>query len=52
MKMAEKSLNAWVKNTVGKGKNAIFLHSVFKRLVPQTCKKHGLFGKGFTYKLN
>ena len=39
-------------NTVGKGEIAhleqfLFLHSVFKRLVPQTCKKKkGFSGKG------
>ena len=40
-----------VKNTVGKGEIAhyeqflIFFHSVFKRLVLQTRKHQGLFGK-------
>ena len=42
----------WVENTVGKKvkllvtSNSSFFHSVFKRLVLQTCKNQGLFGKG------
>ena len=40
-----------VENTVGKGKllimsNFSFSYSVFKRLLLQTCKKKGLYGKG------
>ena len=37
-----------VENTVAKGEIAIFpfSHSVFKRLVLQTHKNQGLFGKG------
>ena len=42
-----------VENTVGKGEIArweqfSFFHSVFKRLVLQTCKNQGLFWKGLT----
>ena len=39
----------WVENTVGKGEIArycSFSHGVFKRLVLQTHKNQGLFGKG------
>ena len=55
--MAEK-FSKRVENTVGKGEvaryeqfllvtnNFSFSHSVFKRLVLQTCKNQGLFGKG------
>ena len=48
--MAERSPK-WIENTVGKGKllvtsNFSFSHSVFKRLVQQTHRNHGLFGKG------
>ena len=44
----------WVENTVGKGEiarygNFSFSHSVFKRLVLQTCKNQGLFGKGLRH---
>ena len=41
-----------VENTVGKGENAgyrtffSFSHCVFKRLIQQTRKNQGLFGKG------
>ena len=35
-----------VENTVGKGEIARYDHSVFKRLVLQTRKSQGLFGKG------
>ena len=43
-----------VENTVGKGEIApydqfSFSHSVFKRLVLQTRKNQGLFGKGLTF---
>ena len=44
----------WVENSVGKGEIAcykqflLFPHSVFKRLVLQTRKNQGLFGKGLT----
>ena len=42
-----------VENAMGKGKllvtsNSSFSHSVFKRLVLQTSKNQGLFGKGLT----
>ena len=42
-----------IENTVGKGEifvtsNFSFSHSVFKRLILQTCKDQGLFGKGLT----
>ena len=37
-----------VENTVGKGEIA---HCVFQRLVLQTCKNQGLFGKGLTLEL-
>ena len=55
--MAEK-FSKRVENTVGKGEvaryeqfllvtsNFSFSHIVFKRLVLQTCKNQGLFGKG------
>ena len=47
------SSSKYVENTVGKGEIACyeqfsFSHSVFKRLVLQTCKNKGLFGKGLT----
>ena len=50
LKMAENSLNR-VENTMDKGEiarqsNFSFTHSVFKRLVLQTHKNQGLFGKG------
>ena len=32
-------------------RNFFFSHSVFKRLVQQTCKNQGLFGKGLTMSL-
>ena len=46
-----KKLSERVENTVGKSKllvtsNFSFSHSVFKRLVLQTRKNQGLFGKG------
>ena len=41
----------WVENTLEKGEFArdkqSFSHGVFKRLVLQTGKNKGLFGKGF-----
>ena len=48
--MAEK-LSMWVENTEGKREiahtsNFSFSHSVFKRLILQTRKNQGLFGKG------
>ena len=50
MKMAENSLNGW-KKPCEKEKLLVtihfsFSHSVLKRLVLQTLKKQGLFGKG------
>ena len=46
-----RNLSKWVENTVGEAEiarydNFSFSHSVFKRLVFQTRKNHGLFGKG------
>ena len=46
-----------VENTVGKGEilvtsNFSFSHSVFHRLVMQTSKNQGLFGKGLTLSLS
>ena len=44
-----------VENTVGKGDIAcneqflLFNHSVFRRLVLQTCKNQGLFENGLSY---
>ena len=38
-----------IENTVGKGEIARYKHSVFKRLVLQTCKNQGLFGKGLRF---
>ena len=43
-----------VENLVGKGEIArdepfLLSHSVFKRLVQQTCKNQGLSGKGLTH---
>ena len=35
----------------GKRSNFSFSHSVFKRLVPQTCNNQGLFGKRLKVKL-
>ena len=39
-----RKFSKWVEKMVGKGEIS---HSVFKRLVLQTHKKQGLFGKGF-----
>ena len=49
MKMPE-SPSKWVENTVGKGeiaryKQFLIFHSVFERLILQTRKNPGLFGK-------
>ena len=46
-----RKFSKWVENTKGKEEilvtsNFSFSHSVFKRIVPQTRKKLGLFGKG------
>ena len=46
-----------VENTVGKGEivaksNFSFSHSVFKRIVQQTRKNQGLFGKGLIFLLH
>ena len=38
----------WEKEKLLVTSNFSFSHSVFKRLVLQTRKKHGLFGKGLT----
>ena len=46
-----KNLSERVENIAGKGEitsNFSFSHSVFERLVLQTCKTWGLFGKGLT----
>ena len=50
MKMAESSER--IENTVGKEEIArydFFFSKCFKRLVLQTRKNHGLFGKGLTH---
>ena len=44
-----RKLQKWKENTVGKGEitsNFSFSHSVFKRIVLQSRKNQGLFGKG------
>ena len=41
-----RKLFKWIENTVGKSETALLSHSVFKRLVLQTHKNKGLFGKG------
>ena len=43
-----RKFSKWVGNTVGKGEtsNFSFFHSVLERLVLQTRKKKGFFGKG------
>ena len=49
-----KEFSKWIEKTVGKGEIAhykqflLFPHSVFKRLILQTRKNQGLFGKGLT----
>ena len=47
-----RKFSKWLENTVGKGEivtsNFSFSRSVFKRLVLQTRKNQGLFGKGLT----
>ena len=52
MKMAESSpkekKTLWEKEKLLVMSNVSFSHSVFKRLVPQTCKNKGLFGKGLS----
>ena len=39
----------WEKEKLFIVSNFFFSHSVFKRLVLQTCNKNGLFGKGYFY---
>ena len=50
--MTETSLNRqktlWEKEKLLVTRNFSFSHSVFKRLVLQTCKNQSLFGKGLT----
>ena len=50
--MAESSSSGkktlWEKEKLLVTSNFSFSHSVFKRLVLQTCKNQGLFGKGLT----
>ena len=46
-----RKFSKWVENTVGKGeiahyKQFLLFQSVFKRLILQTRKNQGLFGKG------
>ena len=47
-----RKFSKWIENTVGKEEIAryeqflLFYHSVFKKLVLQTHKNQGLFGKG------
>ena len=41
-----------VENTVGEGEITCYEHSVFKRLILQTHKNQGLFGKGLTLSHN
>ena len=52
MNMAESSPNGqktlWEKEKLLVTSNFSFTHSVFKRLVLQTCKNQGLFEKGLT----
>ena len=48
-----RKFSKWIENTVGKGRNCSLraispFPTVFKRLVEQTRKKQGLFGKGLT----
>ena len=56
MKMAEHSPNRlktlWEKEKLLVTSNFSFSHSVFKRLVLQTRKNQGLFGKGLNFWLN
>ena len=43
----------WEKEKLLVTSNFSFSHCVFKRLVPQTCKNQGLFGKGIrTHSVN
>ena len=48
--MTESSLKGlktlWEKEKLLVTSNFSFSHSVFKRLLPQTCENQGLFGKG------
>ena len=44
----QKCRKHWEKEKLLLTSNFSFSHSVFKRLVLQTCKKQGLFGKGLT----
>ena len=49
-----RKLSEWIENTVKEEKllvtsNFSFSHSVFKRLILQTCKNQGLFGKVLTF---
>ena len=49
-----RQFSRWIENTAGKGEivvtsNFSFSHRVFKRLLLQTCKNQGLFGKGLIF---
>ena len=46
-KWVEKTL--WEKEKLLVTSNFSFSHSIFKRLVLQTCKNKGLFGKGLSH---
>ena len=52
MKMVDSSLTGkktlWAKEKLLVTSNLSFSHRVFKRLVPETRKNQGLFGKGLT----
>ena len=55
--MDGRKFSKWVENTVEKGEllvtsNFSFSHSVFNRLVLQTRKNQGLFGKGLSHKVD
>ena len=56
MKMAEKATNGlktlWGKEKLLVTSNFSFTYSVFKRLVLQTRKNQGLFGKGSIFKFD
>ena len=45
-KVLQKSRKHWEKEKLLVTSNFSFFHNVFKRLVLQTCKNQGLFGKG------
>ena len=45
-KVIQTSRKHWEKEKLLVTSNFSFSHSVFKRLVQQTCKSQGLFGKG------